>query len=67
MKIKLKPQPKIGDTRTLTKFAFFPIIINGYLVWLEKYTIEQELIDSVWYDHDNEGRAVHCVHWSNKP
>ena len=36
-KIRDKKSPKIGDERTITKFAWLPIKIDNYKVWLEAY------------------------------
>lgn len=36
-----KEKPKKGDTRTRTKFAWFPIRIKNVRVWLEKYQINE--------------------------
>jgi len=49
-KLKEKPKPKpteiigrkgpeLGDKKSVTKFAYLPKRINGYMVWLESYTI----------------------------
>ena len=39
----IKPEPKLGDTRSVKKFAFFPTKTDDlYFVWLEKYWACQE-------------------------
>ena len=49
-KLKEKPKPKpteiigrkgpeLGDKKSVTKFAYLPKRINGYMVWLESYTL----------------------------
>ena len=38
-----KTLPKVGDTRTKRKFAFFPVVTDyDYTVWLETYESLQE-------------------------
>lgn len=53
MKWKLEIEPTPGDKRSLTKFAWFPVITdNGYEIWLEKY-IEGQIYKEVdRYDFD---------------
>lgn len=51
MRWKIDPEPKEGDTRVVTKFAFFPIpTYNGYTVWLEKYEEYQEYTEITMFD-----------------
>lgn len=33
---------KIGDTREVVRFAFFPTVCGDYVVWLEKYISIEE-------------------------
>lgn len=33
------PGPKVGDTKVETRFAWLPIQIKEYMVWLETYEI----------------------------
>lgn len=46
MKRKLPPNPKQGDTRTYTKFAWLPTFVHDdnecYEIWLEKYRITEK-------------------------
>ena len=42
---KPTPPPKIGDKRVLRKFAWFPVEIGNYKVWLETYAEEQEFVE----------------------
>ena len=36
--MKLRPYPKIGDTRTVTRFAVLPVTLtDGARIWLEEY------------------------------
>lgn len=35
-------KPKEGDRRIATRFAWNPISIDGYKVWMEYYTVEEE-------------------------
>jgi hypothetical protein len=37
MKFKLTPQPNFWDKKTVIKFAWFPIIVENNIIWLEKY------------------------------
>lgn len=47
IKIKSKQYPKIGDRRTLRKFALLPTKVHDglrsqdYWIWLEYYTVTQ--------------------------
>ena len=44
LKINQKLDPVIGETRVIEKFAWFPTIVVGYIIWMEKYYIFQEYI-----------------------
>lgn len=37
MRWRSKIKPKNGDYRTIIKFSFLPIDIDGVTIWLEKY------------------------------
>lgn len=34
-------QPKDGEVKLLTKFAYWPIFIAGFWVWLERFEVLQ--------------------------
>lgn len=42
MRYKFKPSPKRGDTRIITKFLWFPTIIDEELRWMERVKILQQ-------------------------
>lgn len=42
MRFKRKTEPKVGDQRTVYKFAWLPTTVGEYTVWLERYAIHQE-------------------------
>ena len=42
MKIKLKPEPKVGDTIIVSKFLWFPKSINREWRWLEKASYKRK-------------------------
>ena len=51
MRFKIKPQPKPGNTRTQSKFAWLPITINQTVVWLESYIANEKYIaGDGWYE-----------------
>jgi hypothetical protein len=62
MRKMLKPEPKLGDIRRVTKFLFLPKVINDELRWLEKATYRQMYeqvlnlsssgtgLENIWYD-----------------
>lgn len=37
MRWKATPKPKLGDTKTVKRFALFPRKVNNTWVWLEFY------------------------------
>lgn len=39
-------RPNVGDTKTEIRFAFLPIKIRGYKVWLERYKMTYEYKDT---------------------
>ena len=47
MKIKLKPEPELGDIRIVSKFLWFPKYINREWRWLEKASYKQ-IYRKVW-------------------
>ena len=55
MKIKLKNQPPVGDTKEVEKFAWLPTVVgtndNRYLVWFDYYTC--------LYEHMFDGTSGH--------
>ena len=43
-----------GDTREVTKFALFPIKVDGVIYWLEKITIHQSFNTSKYGKWSND-------------
>ena len=37
MRLKIKPKPCFYDKKTVTKFAWFPIVVEDNIIFLEKY------------------------------
>ena len=37
MRLKIKPEPCFHDKKTVTKFAWFPIVVEDNIIFLEKY------------------------------
>lgn len=50
---KLKPFPKNGDTREVTKFLWFPKTIDNETRWLERTTWIQEYVVTTGWDIPN--------------
>lgn len=52
----MKPERdyKQGDEETLIKFAWFPVRIGDYRIWLEKYRHIRTLC---WREHRHVGRG----------
>ena len=46
MRYKLKPVPKLGDTRIVKKFLTLPRILNNELRWLEIAKMKQSYCDN---------------------
>ena len=46
----MKKMNKIGDKKTLKKFAWFPIVIKGEIVWLKTYSkiYEFQSVERYW-------------------
>lgn len=44
MRWKVKTIPKVGDTRKRFPFAWTPITIGNYTLWLERYYIKEKLV-----------------------
>ena len=51
-KIENTKEPMLGDTRTIRKFAWFPVCCEDYVVWLESYLSVQQYqrSDELCYD-----------------
>lgn len=53
--------PKPGQTRTLTKFAWFPTRVmnklthTDYIIWLEMY-IEEQQYERIGLTYDDDGK-----------
>lgn len=54
MKFKFKI-PKMGDTKIVRKFLFFPIFMHNEVRWLEYATVKYELQD---------GSKVGSISWN---
>jgi len=52
MRIKLKPNPKEGDTRIISWFAILPVTIGLDFRWLERVTVKQ-IFRQRWYKSCN--------------
>lgn len=51
MKWRLPEEPNLGDRRSITRFAWWPMeMSNGYAVWLEKYVEYQEYSEITVFD-----------------
>lgn len=37
MKWLIKTEPREGTIRMVKRFAWFPIVVEGYNIWLERY------------------------------
>ena len=59
--------PKDGDVRTVRRFAWLPIAVGDYTVWLEVVQIEQvyAAADYRFSDPDNYSSS-YCGKWKNK-
>lgn len=56
-----EPKPEIGQKRTITKFAWFPIRLGNETRWLEKVHIHQKFVpyySDFFYDF--------CYDWINE-
>lgn len=42
MRFKQKSKAQLGDIRTITRFAWKPILIEDTTVWLEYYVVHQK-------------------------
>lgn len=51
MKFRVNIRPQLGDTRTVTKFAWLPRRVGKgtYIVWLEKYLSIQQFDETLEY------------------
>lgn len=56
MKLKqYPPTPKLGDTKTIIKFAWWPTRVEDSLIWLERYEATYEWNEyAVGYEHSSE-------------
>lgn len=43
-------EPELGDTRSITKFTWLPIIFNNHFIWFEWVTICKEYISEARYE-----------------
>lgn len=51
MKWKAKTCPTVGETRTVTKFAWYPLQLDcGSYIWLEKYESVQYACENYHYN-----------------
>lgn len=44
--------PNNGDIRVRTKFAWFPIEVQGYKLWLELYEVKEMYVSGGWILQD---------------
>lgn len=52
MRWKADSTPKEGDTRNRRKFAWFPTLVGDYIVWLERFGIEEKYMATLAFDTD---------------
>jgi hypothetical protein len=45
---KLEKEPQGGETRSYLKFAWKPIVIGTWTVWLEYYEVTDQYIGRDW-------------------
>lgn len=58
MRWKTKPTPKLGDTRWVKKFAWFPVETDSKeTVWLESYYVKEQYVEKPF------GNAVAGYSW----
>lgn len=48
-KKRIKNKPPLGDVRIIKKFAWLPVLINDYYIWLEKYNVQQKYKNLIAY------------------
>ena len=65
VKWKIKtPQP--GDKRIVRRFAWFPVEIEGYKVWLETYETKEEYL-KVYVDlYNTRYQWIEMCYWNRK-
>lgn len=65
MRWKIVPEPKVGDRRIVSYFAWLPVGIGGEVRWLERVTIEQIYRREVRIDDQGYGYVFECGGWVN--
>jgi len=65
---KEKGRPQIGEKRTIQKFLWWPICLDGEWRWLERASIEQEYekVAKLWTDEIGGGIIEEKDEWVNK-
>ena len=58
MKWKEKTEPSHGERRTYQKFAWMPIKVGEYTVWLETYQVTEEYVRYTYRTLDNRWKIV---------
>jgi hypothetical protein len=53
-KKKVIYSPVIGDTRIVNRFAWFPTVVDEYVIWLESYIVIEKYIGNSCFD----GKAI---------
>jgi hypothetical protein len=53
----VKYKPKQGDTREVIRFAWFPVEVQGFTVWFERYKIVQE------FSYISRWGTGRCLEW----
>jgi len=61
--MRWKPKPPkrwyIGDKKIVTRFALFPIEIDGEWIWFEKYRVEKVWSHNASYTYGSMGSYGH--------
>lgn len=60
-KRKVKVEPKLGDTKVVKEFAYLPILVGDYYVWLE-FVYSKWEYKEIWVGN-MYGRDVKLPKW----
>lgn len=46
----MKQEPKVGDRKEVVRFAFYPMSVQGKMIWLKKYIAVKECKELIEWD-----------------
>lgn len=61
--IDSKPKHTVGTLKEVTRFAFYPMILESRFIWLERYKVVKRYCYYIIFDEENSV-YIDQYHWA---